>query len=44
MSVCGNRTDSPGFFTSCEHALGRPCVCAAQVLAELNPTTTQETP
>lgn len=34
MSVCGNRTDSPGFFTPCTAVLHGPCVCAEQVRAE----------
>lgn len=35
MSVCGNRTDSPGFFTSCQHALNGACICGAQLAEEL---------
>lgn len=36
MTVCGARTDSPGFFTSCADALGRrSCPCGEQVAAEL---------
>lgn len=34
MPVCGNRTDDPGFFTSCNVALGGPCECGTQVQAE----------
>lgn len=35
MSVCAQRTESPGSFTSCREALGEPCVCGAKVEAEL---------
>lgn len=31
MTICANRTDDPGFFTSCDSACGRPCPCAAEV-------------
>lgn len=34
MTVCGNRTDTPGFFTPCA-GQGRRCVCGDQVAAEL---------
>lgn len=35
MTVCGNRTDEPGFFTACTSATScRRCVCADQVKAE----------
>lgn len=34
MSVCGNRTDTPGFFTPCAHALHGACACGEQVKAE----------
>jgi len=35
MTVCANRTDSPGFFTSCWDANGRTaCLCGAAVAAE----------
>lgn len=44
MSVCANRTDSPGFFTSCVHALNGPCLCGQQVAEDLINQTTQETP
>lgn len=42
MTVCANRSDSPGFFTSCHQANGGPCVCGAQVAAELINDTTKE--
>lgn len=43
MSVCGNRTDTPGFFTSCREANGKNgCICGQQLAAELA-TTDQET-
>lgn len=35
MAVCANRTDSPGFFTSCVDANHGPCLCGKQVMAEL---------
>lgn len=36
MAVCGNRTDTPGFFTPCYTALGcKTCECARQVQVEL---------
>lgn len=35
MTICGQRTDTPGFFTSCDAACGEPCRCAAQVRAEM---------
>lgn len=36
MTVCGKRTDNPGFFTSCWEASGRQgCPCGKQVEAEL---------
>jgi len=39
MSVCANRTDSPGFFTSCWESLGRKvCLCGAEVEAEIEET------
>lgn len=34
MAVCANRTDEPGFFTSCVDANHGPCVCGNQVIAE----------
>jgi hypothetical protein len=34
MTVCANRTDDPGFFTSCWAACGGSCVCGQQVAAE----------
>lgn len=35
MTVCSNRTDSPGFFTSCWEANGhKACLCGAEVEAE----------
>lgn len=35
MTVCSNRTDDPGFFTSCWAANGRQgCLCGKQVEAE----------
>jgi hypothetical protein len=34
MTVCGNRTDTPGSFKSCEAALGS-CRCGAELRAEL---------
>lgn len=46
MTVCGNRTDDPGFFTPCTTATGRKaCVCGDQVKTDQanQPTTdTQE--
>lgn len=34
--ICANRTDTPGFFTSCRSANGdEGCVCGKQVEAEL---------
>lgn len=41
--ICANRTDSPGFFTSCEHALNGPCICGEQVAADLIDQTMEET-
>lgn len=35
MSVCAHRIDSPGFFISCRAALGGPCACGEQVMAEI---------
>lgn len=35
MTVCGNRTDTPGSFTSCAAARPGGCVCGQQVAAEL---------
>jgi hypothetical protein len=36
MTVCSNRTDDPGFFTSCFTANGfKPCLCGEQVAEEL---------
>jgi len=36
MTVCSNRDDDPGFFTSCWAANGRVgCVCGTQVAEEL---------
>jgi hypothetical protein len=34
VTVCAARTDSPGSFTSCFHALGK-CACGEQVAADL---------
>jgi hypothetical protein len=36
MTVCSNRDDDPGFFTSCFTANGfKPCLCGTQVAEEL---------
>lgn len=33
--VCGNRTDSPGFFDSCNWNTKAGCLCSKQVAADL---------
>ncbi|WP_067434136.1 hypothetical protein [Nocardioides jensenii] len=33
--VCGNRTDSPGFFDSCNWNTKAGCLCSKQVEADL---------
>lgn len=44
MAVCANRTDTPGFFTSCAEASGwHGCTCGKEVEAESATTTTEET-
>lgn len=44
--ICANRTDDPGFFTSCAEASGwHGCPCGQELAAELAiTTTTEETP
>lgn len=45
MTVCANRTDNPGFFTSCAAASGwNGCPCGQQVAAELAIPEPEETP
>jgi hypothetical protein len=43
MTVCGHRTETPGFFTPCAIS-GRCCACGAEVAAEVAAQILTDTP